>query len=207
MHYILDGYNLLFRLIKNREDLEKSRKNFIFDIEKKAALLNLDITLVFDGRFQSEERSRTHYKNLEIIYSSHGETADELILSELAACENKRGEIVVTSDRDLSIRARKLKAKTETAEEFFLWLNARYKKRQKKKPPSFPKKNISQPSALPVFNPQDELQDYYLKEFQKRLPKEEKPLKKKKSRQEQDIDDFKRWKKIFEERLQENDPQ
>lgn len=208
MHYILDGYNLLFRLIKNRNDLESARKYFISQLDKKAGLLKLDITVVFDGRFQEGEGTRSHYKNLEILYSSHGETADELILAELASSPNVRHEIVVTSDRDLAWRAKRMKARTESSQHFYKWLNLRYEKKQIKKPPSR-KKTASPSNPSPKTpKPKDELLDHYLKQFEERLKEEEKnavPHKKKLTKDEQAIDDFKRWQKIFEERLQENE--
>jgi uncharacterized protein len=207
MHYILDGYNLLFRLINSRNDLELVRNRFISQLDKKAELLKLDITVVFDGRFQDGESTRSHYKNLEIIYSSHGETADELILAELELSPNIRREIVVTSDRDLAWRAKRMQAKTESSEQFYRWLNLRYEKKRLKKPPSKKQKTSPPPVPLSAPPPKDELMDHYLKQFEKRLIEEEKnfvPHKKKATKDEKAIDDFKRWLEIFEEKLHEN---
>lgn len=206
MHYVIDGYNLLFRLIGSREQLEKSRREFIQDLDEKAELLKLDITVVFDGHYQGDEGTRTHYRNLEIIYSSYGESADELILSELGSCLDARNEIVVTSDRDLARRAKKLHAKTETAEEFYLWILKRYKKRQKRKQVKEPeRKRKVQTASYPQSIENGEDFDYFLKVFEERLKEEQAHHcpKRKKGPDEKNVDDFKRWLKLFESKLEE----
>src|SRR4051794_8621543 len=77
MHYLIDGYNILFRLLHGSDDLQSQRQAFIYDLNKKISLINLDVSIVFDSTFQIGGRSRTHYDALEILYSAEGETADE----------------------------------------------------------------------------------------------------------------------------------
>ncbi|NGX57123.1 MAG: hypothetical protein K940chlam3_00006 [Chlamydiae bacterium] len=206
MHYIIDGYNLLFRLIQSRENLEISRRSFIQDLDEKAELLKLDITVVFDGHFQEDEGTRTHYRNLEIIFSSYGESADELIVSELSSSLDVRNEVVVTSDRDLAWRAKKLHAKTESTETFYTWVLERFKKRQRKQKKESVSRKVKVPEPSPEVVGSREDTDYYLEVFEKRLKEEEKkhiPRQRKKSQEEDEVDDFKRWLRIFEKRLEE----
>ena len=80
MHYFLDGYNLLFRLLHNGEDLQSQRDSIIFDLNKKFSLLKLNASIVFDSAFQIGGRTRSHYDALEILYTAKRETADEYIL-------------------------------------------------------------------------------------------------------------------------------
>lgn len=208
MHYIIDGYNLLFRLYGDRHHLESRRRTFIQEIEKKVALLNMNVTIVFDGHFAEDEETRSHYRDLEIIYSSHGESADELILSELSSSLDPRREVVVTSDRDLCRRAKKFHSQTESSESFYRTLDQRYKKRKKKDASQAPRKTIEKPPPPVYHETAKTTQDDPLEKiFEERLKEEEKKSrrsrKKPKSKNENKIDDFKRWQRIFEERLKE----
>ena len=210
MHYIIDGYNLLFWLKGDRDNLESLRRAFIHDMDQKAALLKLDITIVFDGHFREDEESRSHFRHLEIIYTSHGESADEVILSELKSSLDARHEVVVTSDRDLSWRVKKLHAKTEKAPDFYRKIQERARKRQKKELKKYPpqKQKVSPPSTSePDPIPVDESIAFYEKVFEARLQEEEreaqKQPKRKKSAGQKKVDDFNRWLQIFEKRSED----
>jgi len=209
MHYIVDGYNLLFRLRGKRNNLDSLRRDFIQEMDQKAELLKLDMTIVFDGHFSEGAKTRTHYRNLEIIYSPHGESADELILAELASSLDVRHEVIVTSDRDLAYRAKKLHAKTERAEDFYRTLQERYQKRSKKKVAQKGVKKASSPPVATEGKEDPETVEHYQKIFEERLKEEEKKekprSKKKKSRGAEEVDDYKRWLEIFERKVDEKE--
>jgi len=211
MHYIIDGYNLLFWLKGDRQNLEPLRRSFIQDMDRKAALLKMEMTIVFDGHFQEDEQTRTHFRNLEIIYTSHGESADELIVSELQSSLDVRNEVVVTSDRELSWRAKRLHAKTERANEFYRTLQERYQKRQKRQVKEvLPKAKVKrQITVEPEIVVVDESVEFYQKVFEDRLKEEErleqKNPKRKKSEGQKKVDDYQRWLKAFEEKLNDEE--
>lgn len=131
MHYYIDGYNLLFRLMYAGENLQSLREQFIQDLNKKASLLKLDITLVFDAPFQDGEGSRTHYDALEIQFTSYGESADEFLISEIKQCPHPQRETVVTSDKRLAWKVRSKSAHTETVETFIDTVNRMYRNKLK----------------------------------------------------------------------------
>ncbi|BBI17997.1 NYN domain-containing protein [Neochlamydia sp. S13] len=131
MHYFIDGYNLMFRVLKADNELQAQREAIIQDLNKKIHLLGLQATIIFDAHHQAGESSRTHLQQLEIIFTSTGETADERILQELKHSKNPRQETIITSDKKLAWLARRRNARTETVEDFLVWLNARYQKRLK----------------------------------------------------------------------------
>nr|WP_166156158.1 NYN domain-containing protein [Neochlamydia sp. AcF84]NGY95185.1 hypothetical protein [Neochlamydia sp. AcF84] len=131
MHYFIDGYNLMFRVLKAEKELQTHREIIIQDLSKKIHLLGLHATIIFDAHHQAGESSRTHLQQLEIIFTSAGETADERILQELKHSKNPRQETIITSDKKLAWLARRRHARTETVEDFLVWLNARYQKRLK----------------------------------------------------------------------------
>jgi len=209
MHYIIDGYNLLFWLKGDRHNLESLRRSFIQDIDQKAELLKMEITIIFDGHFQEDGQTRTHFRNVEIIYTSHGESADELIISELKSSLDVRNEVVVTSDRELLWRAKKLHAKTEKASEFYRMLQERYCKRQKRQVKEvYPKQKVKRSEKIEADVVQDnESLEYYQKVFEDRLKEEERldcqRPKRKKSEGRKKIDDFNRWLKAFEKKPDE----
>lgn len=173
MHYYLDGYNLMFRLLRAGGDLKAKRSQIIKDIYQKSTLLDLKVTLVFDAQYQPEEFSKGNFHQLEILYSNYGQTADECILSELKHVKTPHLYTVVTSDKKLAWLARLRHLKTETVEEFVCWLNQRVKNklREIKKGPQpviVPKAVVPKESPKPPqegSNPEDCFK-YYLESFQ-----------------------------------------
>src|ERR1700722_7718669 len=138
MHYLVDAYNLLFRTLKKRGSLEKSRQVLIEELHDLASTLNLHVTLVFDGADEHLPlASRGHYDIIEIIYTSKSQTADEYIFEEVKHSRNPTQVTVVTNDRELSGRCRQRRAHTLTIDAFLQLLS---KKRTKKK-----RKHSSQP--------------------------------------------------------------
>ncbi len=130
MHYIVDGYNLLFRLFGKGEALQEGREQLLEWLKAKA--LQLRLTVVFDAQHQEGEATRSDFGPLEIIFSNVGETADTRILALLKAGSRAERKVIVTSDKRLALEARHLGAKTETAEEFLAWLNNRFQNRLKR---------------------------------------------------------------------------
>lgn len=176
MHYFIDGYNMLFRLLHGSEDLQSQRESFIHDLNQKVSLLKLEISIVFDSTFQIGDRSRSHYNALEILFSAEGETADEYILDELKNSLHPQQETVVTSDKRLAWRARCRSAHTESVEEFNFWLNRAYKnkikqiKKDKQAPPRSTKSSSKTPSSrsfIPSKDaPLEAYTDYYEQVFE-----------------------------------------
>jgi predicted RNA-binding protein with PIN domain len=193
MHYFIDGYNLLFRLLHGSGDLQSQREAIIYDLNKKISLIKLDVSIVFDAAFQIGERTRSHYEALEILFTAAGETADEYILDEIKNNPDPRQEIVVTSDKALAWRARSCAAHTESVEEFMFWLNRAYKnkirqvKKEKHKresaaapatqtlpihrpsppgPRSFPHPSTPRSLIPPKDAPLEAYSDYYMQVFE-----------------------------------------
>ena len=181
MHYYIDGYNLLFRVHPSGEEFKEQRQRIIHDLSQKIDLLEIDATIVFDATFQIGESSRSHYKQLEIVYTDEGETADEYIVNELKSTPNPSQETIVTSDKKLAWYARRQNSKTESVEEFITWLNNRYKnklnqlKKARVQPKTPLKKTIPQKSAVSPDTPlkipsvaitAEECFQYYLNAFE-----------------------------------------
>lgn len=144
MHYFIDGYNLLFRLMHDRKTLQTMRDDFIRDLNTKISLLRLNVSVVFDAIHCDGDGSRNRWGELEILFSAKGETADELILNRLARSLTPNKETVITSDKTLARLSRAYSAKTKSVEEFVDWLNRSYQ--NKPEACTRPKKHANVPS-------------------------------------------------------------
>jgi len=132
MHYYIDGYNMMFRLVHAGGELELQRREIIEELNDKAKQFGLTITIVFDAHQQEGEASRTHYHHLEILYSAQNQTADDLILHMLKGEKHPQECTVVTSDKKLAWHARHLSVRTESVETYMNRLSKRHETKQNK---------------------------------------------------------------------------
>ncbi len=134
MHYLVDAYNLLFRIQKKIPKLENGRKLLIEQINEAASSLNLVVTLVFDGASKHLPHAlRAHFDAIAIVYTPESQTADEYIIQEVIEACHPSQITVVSNDRELSQKCRLHKAHIQTIENFFEMLikkEKKYKKRQ-----------------------------------------------------------------------------
>ena len=133
MHYIIDAYNLFFRLEKQTAPLAKKREEFLQCLVEEMELCRLSATLIFDSgsTHTSPFPSTKSLKQLQITFSPHGISADEYILECLKIKKFSQNTTLVTSDKDLGKKGRSLGAKTMTVEGFLELVQAK-KKRNKK---------------------------------------------------------------------------
>jgi predicted RNA-binding protein with PIN domain len=99
---IIDGYNVIHadeRLKKvARGDLQGARRELIRRLAAYLETKSLQMTLVFDGRGGLTDVDVEIPGKLQVLFSSDGQTADDLIVGMLEASANPRKYIVVTSD-------------------------------------------------------------------------------------------------------------
>lgn len=152
-HYLIDGYNLLFRLSEEPQaSLECLRSQLIEELVKYGKKDQL--TVVFDGMHAANSLLRTHYKDLELVYTETGQSADEQILEILN--DQTKKPIIVTSDKKLAKECKRRGAQTQSVESF---LKAAQKRSYQQSP--YCEKNL--PAAPSLFQ-------YYLKAFEKKSP-------------------------------------
>ncbi|HEV8051254.1 MAG TPA: NYN domain-containing protein [Parachlamydiaceae bacterium] len=225
MHYYIDGYNLLFRILRSGDDVRKQREDITLEIEKKVNLLELDATLVFDSHYQEGDSEKSHFKSLEIVFTAKGETADEFILQELKESSAPAKHTVVTSDKKLARLCQLRLAKTESVDEFLAWLGRRYKNKLRQKrilasAPPAPKIEPEPKKPEPILPPtlEDSAEkcfSYYLDTFEKEAhkfekaipppkppqpPKKVKVKKRQLTKEEAELSDAQRWQQAFESR-------
>lgn len=129
MHYIIDGYNLLFRILTSSFDLAPKRQEFIENLNNKVKLLGMHVTIIFDSNYRLTESPKSHYESLEIQFTCRGVTADEWIIENVPKMRNRERIIVVTSDKRLAMNVRHA-VKTESVEQFLNLLNKRIRNKQ-----------------------------------------------------------------------------
>lgn len=130
--YVIDGYNFLFRLAKERNAFKEKRDQFIEILNQEVSALSLNVIVVFDSSNPiSRVPHRGHYDALEIIYTIKNLSADAFILEKIHAAKNPERITVVTSDRDLAASCKALKAKVLSIEAFVMLLKKRRIKKKK----------------------------------------------------------------------------
>ncbi len=140
MHYLVDAYNLLFRILKKRGPLEKNRKRLIEELNRPISKFNMHVTLVFDG---AEEHlllpSRGHFDAIELVYTPKCTTADEYIIDVVSHAKSPEQMTVVSNDRELARKCHAYRAHTLTIDAFLSLLSKKEAKKSRgKKTPSTP---------------------------------------------------------------------
>jgi predicted RNA-binding protein with PIN domain len=109
--WILDGYNLLFRMPGLKGTLEQRRERLLLTIRERFPLR--EITIVFDGRLPPPDHTRQHRGCVEVIYTPEGMTADSWIIDKLHTTLHPQRYLVVTGDRALARMAAASGARVE----------------------------------------------------------------------------------------------
>jgi predicted RNA-binding protein with PIN domain len=200
-HYLIDGYNWLFRTLHHaakEESLKFERERMLHELSLKLNKAKIQATVVFDSQYNPDPAERWLSKGITIYFTDSGQTADDFILEFIKYASNPAQYTIVTSDERLAWRVRE-KASTMHIQEFKQMLNRIYTKKQRIKP------QIEKPPMKVITPaPRKTLQDRYEEIFSKNAEEEpkpgtkNKPLKKKPIESCELISDFERWKKIFE---------
>jgi hypothetical protein len=100
----IDGYNLIGAISGiglHLPDIEQAREELIERLITYKKLKGLKVTVVFDGtRSGNLARNQETREGVKIIYSRHGEEADQ-VLKQMVA-EQGSGLTIVTSDKDVA---------------------------------------------------------------------------------------------------------
>jgi predicted RNA-binding protein with PIN domain len=121
IHILIDGYNLIRNFPPlarvEKADFSQGREKLLDWLSQYRRKIPNPITVVFDGgKGDALAEGRDIYKGIKILYSSQGQTADDII----KRLVKKDGEklLVVTSDQELGSYCRFFKAGWIRSEEF-----------------------------------------------------------------------------------------
>lgn len=207
MHYLIDGYNLLFRTLRARasEDLRYERERLVIELGNKLKIAGIDAALIFDSHHQIGPRERFFSQGLDIHYTDEKQTADEYILEWLRLIKRPQDYIVVTSDRGLARRAAGKGARVQTVEGFKSALGKLYLKKLRQPVDLKPLPTLAQASPVKSETVLERYERIFEDKLEGKIPvkevkevKKEKPREKISEKEACDEDDFERWLRIFE---------
>lgn len=119
MHYLVDGYNLLFRVCHKTSSLQSRRELLITLLDQQLAFLKGRCSLIFDSSEQLREAPEcASFANLDVTYTPRNLTADHYIIELVEQSSSPKTLTIVTSDRDLARACRSIGAHTLTVEAF-----------------------------------------------------------------------------------------
>lgn len=129
--YIVDGYNLLFQLEEEHQDLEKQRKKLLSSLEELTTFQSLDITFVFDSS-TNNAWTFEYWSSIKVVFAPLGTSADQYIVEMLHGSKYPATYTVVTSDKHLKSLCREIGAQVQTIPSFFSWVSKKEKKERPK---------------------------------------------------------------------------
>ena len=124
MHIIVDAYNVMrstafaddfdFKVLKNQ------RERFLSLLSEYAGTVKHRVIAVFDGAGSGEILGNSViYGNVQVVYSSGGETADDVIKRMAAEASNPKELMVVSSDKEIMYYVRQCGAAAVQAGELY----------------------------------------------------------------------------------------
>jgi predicted RNA-binding protein with PIN domain len=113
---VIDGYNLAMRAWPGETPVEQ-RERLVAAASNLRARLRIPVTVVFDGS-DVPGPSRPRRSGVRILFSAAGESADDLVVREVAALPLETPVMVVSSDRELRRRVGVLGALTVPVDAF-----------------------------------------------------------------------------------------
>jgi len=121
IHYIVDGYNLIFSTPLGQANLEEAREILTMLVLR----IGHPVTVVFDGR-----EGITNMRKRQYVVYTKGLSADEYIKKWVEEQKDRQGIVVVTRDRQIQSYVRNLGAKIMEPQEFYNLLQRRPKRRK-----------------------------------------------------------------------------
>lgn len=110
-HILVDGYNVIRKdptlRIHEERSLEHGREELLRRLEYAPLYKQDRITVVFDGRFGGKpQRYTEHRGRIRIIYSRHGERADDVIIQLIMQATDTTQLVVMSNDRAIGLAAK-----------------------------------------------------------------------------------------------------
>lgn len=189
-HYLIDGYNWLFRSVRGRDEgrLQIERMRLCHELSIKLSTAGIQATIVFDSHYRPGPGEKQHLKEISIYYTDEGQTADDYILEFIKHASKPSEYTVVTSDMRLAWGVRQNSGHSLDIPTFQKTLDRIYLKKTRKKV------EYERP-VKPVIIPKKSLQDYYEQAFEGQVKENKEP----KVPKNREVSDYERWKKAFED--------
>ena len=118
MAYLVDGNNVIGQRPGWHRNPARARRDLLEQLATFARVKKARITVVFDGRPDKEFPEASAFRGVKVLYAEPGSDADTRIERLVEAAADRRGLIVVTSDRRLLFTVRARGAGTMRSGEF-----------------------------------------------------------------------------------------
>ena len=106
MPYIIDGNNVMGQTPGWHRDKSGSRRMLLAKVASFAQAKRARITVVFDGEPDRAAPEGSAVRGVKVLYAERGSDADTRIEKLVEASNDRRGLIIVTSDRRLAFAVR-----------------------------------------------------------------------------------------------------
>jgi len=111
---LIDGYNLLFAIVKTTKNVERDREQLIGRLVRFADATRQRLRVFFDHSGPRRERR----SQVEIVYVQEDMTADERIVAALDATDDRTAYRVVTSDAEIRRAAERRRFEVTSSADF-----------------------------------------------------------------------------------------
>jgi predicted RNA-binding protein with PIN domain len=118
---LIDGYNLLFSLHDDIEDVERDRRTLLSYLSSYLSNVSQEILFIFDSTKNNAWHFEYH-ESLKVIFSPTNMSADTYILEMIQGTKHPGNITLVTADKTLAHKAKDLGAQIQTISAFLHWL-------------------------------------------------------------------------------------
>lgn len=119
---IVDGYNLIHKIPALAKllpvDLERARERLVAELERYSAARKVRVTVVFDGQSTSVGSIPRRHFGVDVVYSRHPQSADDVIKRMMAVEKHPRACLLVSSDNSIGLHARDYGVRVVSAADF-----------------------------------------------------------------------------------------
>jgi predicted RNA-binding protein with PIN domain len=104
--YLIDGNNVMGQRVGWHRDRAAARRQLLDDLARLAQAKKARLAVVFDGAPEANFPDGSSYRGVKVFYARPGSDADRRIIEIVERERDRRGLLVVTSDRELGARVR-----------------------------------------------------------------------------------------------------
>ena len=134
MHVIVDGYNLLYAASDVRaEQADVERELLCRYLQAYAKRSGQRVTVVFDGTAGPNARTGDVFAGLEVVFAGPGRDADSVIVAMIEDSTSPRELMVVSSDRRITLAARRRRATVMRSHDFARLMSAVLRRRVRRR--------------------------------------------------------------------------
>ena len=118
MPYLVDGNNVMGQSPGWHRDRPGARRRLLSEVADFVAATKARVTVVFDGAPDERAPDGSSFRGVRVYYPARGMDADTLIVRLVESAVDRRGIVVVTSDRQLAAQCRGAGARHMRSGEF-----------------------------------------------------------------------------------------